>query len=831
MSALGRHRWQAVSPYLDEALEMTGEEQARLLASLQATEPSVAADLEALLAERDALNRGGFLEDPPSPQASLVGAVVGSYTLRSLIGEGGMGSVWLAERSDGRFEGKAAVKLLNVSLVGRSGEERFIREGHILARLNHPAVAHLIDAGVSTFGQPYLVLERVEGEHIDRYCERLGLDVAERVRLFLQVLEAVAHAHANLIVHRDIKPSNVLVRGDGRVKLLDFGIAKLLETEGATDSAVLTADGSRLLTPAYAAPEQMTGAAVTTATDVYSLGVLLYVLLTGRHPGGLATSAPAELLKAIVETTPAKPSEAVSSAAARRALRGDLDNIVAKALKKDPGERYASVVAFAGDLQAHLANQPVSARPDRWTYRASKFARRHAGALAAGAAVILAIAVLVGFYTTRLTAERDRARLEAEKAASVSALLTGLLTGADPYGESGGATPPTVRDLLDAGARRVDRELANQPELRAEMLTVIGRVYQRLNLNDRARVMLEQALALGRSASPEHPRVAETLNDLGVLLREAGDRKAALPILEESLAMRRRLLGTGHRDVAVTLVEIARTHADAGDARTAEPLFRDALAIRRKTLGNQHQETATSLNELGLLLWQNGDTAAAEPLLRENVAITRDASGGTHPNVATSLNNLGLLFLSQARAAEAEPLFREAVGISRTALGPRHSNTAVQLGNLAAALKEQGKHVEALGTAHDAIAALDTTDPANRSLHAAFLGTLARTHLDRRDPAAAELHAREMLTIRQSLYDDDHWLVAQARSILGAALSDLHRFEEAESLLLSAVGTIKPAPGAQGREYAATRQRLVALYEAMGKPGQADTYRARPGQP
>src|SRR5258708_2229708 len=365
MPALSPQRWQVVSPHLDRALEMTAEERSVLLLTLRAEDPTLADDLAALLDEREAVSREGFLEDSPpldAASASLAGHSFGAYTLVSPIGQGGMGSVWLARRSDGRFEGLSAVKLLNPSLIGRAGGERFRREGQILARLRHPHVAHLIDAGVSSAGQPYLVLEHVNGQRIDAYCDASGLEVRARLRLFLDVLEAVSHAHTNLIVHRDIKPSNVLVTPDGQVKLLDFGIAKLIEADapGATATA-LTRDGGAVLTPEYAAPEQVTGGAITTATDVYGLGVLLYLLLSGRHPAGDTRKPPAELFKAILETEAARLSDAVAptrppeprtlEAATKRAtspeklrrlLRGDLDTIVAKTLKKDAQERYPS---------------------------------------------------------------------------------------------------------------------------------------------------------------------------------------------------------------------------------------------------------------------------------------------------------------------------------------------------------------------------------------------------------------------------------------------------------------------------------------------------------
>ena len=438
MPQMDPERWRAASPRLDEALELAEDERAQWLAALREEDPKLADDVTVLLQEYDDTRRDRFLEaklellfdksaddgaagvDP----SALAGRIVGAYRLVSQIGQGGMGVVWLADRCDGQFEGRVAVKLLDIHF-GRL-EARFRREANILATLTHPNIAHLIDADVSSDRQPYLVLELVDGQPIDRYCDDRQLDVRARVELFLDVLGAVAHAHAHRIVHRDIKPPNVLVRTDGHVKLLDFGIAKLLRGDGDPSvSSTVTLEGGGAMTLAYAAPEQVRGQAVTAATDVYALGVLLYVLLTGQHPYGELTS-PADLMKAIVEVDPSAPSAAVvagrdpgsdpATVAANRGttaerlhrlLKGDLDTIVAKAVKKDPIDRYASAADLADDLRRHLASEPIRARSDSVGRRSLRFVRRHPSLTTAGTIGALAIGGIAAYYAVRPAVDPD----------------------------------------------------------------------------------------------------------------------------------------------------------------------------------------------------------------------------------------------------------------------------------------------------------------------------------------------------------------------------------------------------------------------------------------
>jgi serine/threonine protein kinase len=474
-------RWQRLSPWLDQVLDLPVDKRGDWLAALAERDAELAADLRELMAGGTAGAAAQTLLDAPPAVAlqALAGRRVGGYTLIEPLGEGGMGTVWLAERSDGRFEGRAAVKLLHAGLIQRSLAARFRREGAILARLSHPHIARLVDAGLTDDGQPYLVLEHVAGERIDEWCDAHRLGLRARVELFGQVLQAVQHAHAQLVVHRDLKPGNVLVDAQGKVKLLDFGIAKLLDAEDTPGEATeLTREGGRVLTPHYAAPEQARGERVTTATDVYALGLLLYLLLTGQHPrldaqGRYAPSTgELPLASRVVGDPGRRGGDALQAAALARGttpprlahgVAGDLDNILVKALRAEPGERYATAAAFADDLRRHLEGETVSARPDSWTYRASRFVGRHrAGvALAAGALVAIVTAAGVAEQQRREAEhERDLATRQRVATEAVAGFLEEELGQID---ESGRPLDPGAR--IDLAQRRAEQLFSDAPQV------------------------------------------------------------------------------------------------------------------------------------------------------------------------------------------------------------------------------------------------------------------------------------------------------------------------------------------------------------------------------
>ena len=490
-------RWRELSPLLDELLDLDAPARQARLKALRADSADLADDLAALLAHDNEARSGGFMAGAAAgpgveAEASLAGQRLGAYVLQSPLGQGGGGSVWRAVREDGRYDGAVAIKLLHLSLMGHAGAERFRREGQILARLMHPHIARLLDAGVTPGGQPYLVLELVEGQRIDQHCDAQRLSIEARLALFDDVLAAVAHAHTHGVIHRDLKPGNILVTADGAVKLLDFGIAKLLDDEaGSAESTELTRAGGRALTPDYAAPEQLRGEGVTTATDVYALGVLLYQLLCGRHPTAPLGGNAAEALRATLDTEPVAPSRRVSSAdtdtAGCRAshpqrlqhlLAGDLDTIVSHALRKLPTERYATVAAFAEDLRRYRAHEPVLARPDSLAYRTRKFVRRHRGAVAASVLTTLAISAgLVGtvWQAQRAQTEALRAKeqrdLALEKMAESQdiAKLLSLITTAMP--DKGQFTRET---LMAAAVRAVQGRPDLAARRKANMLLALS---------------------------------------------------------------------------------------------------------------------------------------------------------------------------------------------------------------------------------------------------------------------------------------------------------------------------------------------------------------------
>ena len=667
---LDRASWETLSALLDAALDLDPATRAAWLAERRREQPQLAAQLERLLEGEIQADTEGFLDlSRLQSRADLLlspdAQVLGPWKLERPLGYGGMGTVWLARRNDGRFEGSAAIKCLTYAFAGSESEARFRREGDVLARLTHPNIARLLDAGVSPSGQPYLVLEYVDGAPLDVWCDERRLDVPTRLRVFQQVLAAVAHAHANLIVHRDVKPSNILVTKDGSVKLLDFGIAKLLEQ--APGDATVTKE--RLLTFDSAAPEQIRGEPVSTATDIYALGILLYQLLTGRHPTNEDCPTPAARARAIIEVEPTPPSRAVArvtpEAASRieetrrapldrlrRIFRGDLDNIVAKALEKDPSRRYGTVAAFSEDLTRYANHVPVSARRATWTYRTGKFVQRNRGTVLAGAVVWFALigaAIVTAFQARAARLQRDAALYQTQRANAQIEFQTLLLSEV-------GDRPMTMREILDRGRDLLMHHATIDPRFLPSLLvdlsdryaeiggrqvrdtllskadsiaTALGATALRAQVRcDRVDVLRSEgrydeastAIAQGESLlalAPDPIVSVKCLDARGNLADETGHAEQSLAAFQDALAMRERLDQT--RDAAYfnLLSDMAAALDDAGHPREALATIARALDGMDSTGRGGMMSRTVMEHDAAVLLVNLGETAQAEQMLHD----------------------------------------------------------------------------------------------------------------------------------------------------------------------------------------------------------------------
>jgi serine/threonine-protein kinase len=662
VTGISKEALAALDPLLDQVLDLEPDEREIWFAALRLERPVLAGELESLLGQESLLEERGFLSGDGyagmfDGAPSLIGLQIGAYTLEEPIGQGGMGSVWLGRRSDGRFKGKAAVKLLNLALVDPIGVERFRREGTVLAQLTHPNIARMLDAGLAEAGQPYLVLEYVEGQRIDLYCDRHQLDPLARLALFRQVAGAVAHAHANLIVHRDLKPSNILVSPDGNVKLLDFGIAKLLESEASgAERSELTARGGLAFTPEYAAPEQVLGGPITTATDVYSLGVLLYLLLAGRHPtsGGSVTTA--GHLSGILDTEPPRLSVAVggaSSARLKRLYRGDLDNILAKALKKEPAQRYPTVTALADDLERHLRHEPVQARPDSYGYRARKFVRRNRAAVLVSsltAAALVVATVVTASQMVEARKQRDEAVFQARRGKAQMEFQTLLLSSLGPK-------PLTAREILDRGRVLLEREWIGEPRFTSGITLNLASHYRQLGDNQKEAELLARAESLALHAGAADMlvpvRCAQVSN-----IHHRDSTARALALLDRTRSL---FSGADRSDVAGCLLVEADIAYFTDRADTAVILGRRALGLLDSLGDTTGMQYIGALNSLANAL-ENSGRGREAIMAYERINDVLDRSGrreSVFHSVIT--NNIGIALSNLGEMNAAEPVLRGTV--------------------------------------------------------------------------------------------------------------------------------------------------------------------------
>ena len=669
-------RWATLSPLLDELLELSGEAREMRLYQMQEQYPELAQELLKMMDLEK--SHPDFMAEPLANLDNLsprIGDEIGPYRLVSLLGEGGMGQVWLAVRSDGLYERRVALKLLRPGLGDAGLRLRFTRERQILARLAHANIARLLDAGIMADGQPYLALDYVNGEPITDYVKRLNLDLRNRLLLFRQVCDAVSHAHANLVVHRDLKPSNIMVTPNGDVMLLDFGIAKLLDhrTGEHTD---ITQTGHRTFTLHYAAPEQLRGEIISTLTDVYALGVVLYEILAGCKPYSPERKTDAAWEEAILKDEPIKPSQALlkntfaiaqsHNKRVAKQLANDLDNVVLKALAKDPEARYASVESFKQDLLRYLDGQPVHARADSMGYRAQKYIQRHAFAVAAGVGVstVLAIALTITSW------QANQALKEANRAEAMQGFVVALF---ENTGDKANPEDINVRELLDAGVRRADTELANQPQARAELLGLIARLRSGLG-DDREAVRLldKQAMAFMQLDinTPAELRL-ESLAVRGHSLRQLGQSAACVRDLAPYLQVAEDIADKAPKASSDYFSELGRCHGAQGGVSVARDLFGKALQLR-KNINMDKALQAESLADLAKLLGDEKKYPQAITQAREALSMLRLASGERNALGVGIWYDLGRFYRGAGNLREAEAGFRQALDISQNRFGVNH---------------------------------------------------------------------------------------------------------------------------------------------------------------
>jgi serine/threonine-protein kinase len=786
--------WRRVKEVVADLAPLSAPARAEALDLACVGDPRLRAEVLSLLSSLD--SHAAFLEpNEPLPSAAAeadarIGSSIGPYRIEGVIGHGGMGAVYRAVRADGQFDKEVAVKFVRRGPWPSLLAERFDRERRTLARLNHPNIAGLIDGGTTPEGIPYIVLELVHGVPVDEFCDGNRLNVRKRVELFLKVCDAVEYAHRNLIVHRDLKPGNILVTPEGTPKLLDFGIAELIGEE--TDAGASQVSRS-FTTPEYASPEQLRGEAITTTSDVYSLGVLLYRLLAGSRPyslQGIPRSEVARYVGSLVLTAPSdrvsrpRPGEDAVGAdeqqpaqrrAVRRQLAGDLDAVVAKALNRNPQERYASADRLADDLRRYLAGLPVRARRGGPGYRLSKFVRRHATGVAAGTLVLVSLGA--GVLGTLWQARE--ARKEATKAEEISRFLQSMLSSASPS-ELG--KDVTVAEVLDRAARTADAELAAQDQARAGVLHTIGESYISLGLYDKGFEVLTRALAASEAGyGPRHQETGRAVHSLAYAAYKTGSHRKADSLFGIAVPLIRA--GSPNPTVALAsvLTDYGMLKRDRGMNVEAVPLFREAVEVQRAS-GGPRSERATLLSNLGPALMDIHETAAAESAYQEALEIQLETLGGGHVDVSFTLTNLAFVHLQRGDPEGATGLFRRALQIRLAALPPTHPDLALARVNLAGALMEQQRYREAEAEARRAKAAIDSIpgiDPLQASSASALLGrVLARQ--GRHDEAVGLLQAA--LTARESRLPPDHPGVFKLRNDLVASLNALGRNAEAAAL-------------------------------------------------
>ena len=834
-------RWQQIQSLFDQLIDSDTGERTVHLARACGDDMELLSSVESLL-ESDRRSEDPLLHVIGEAAESLledhrdrlIGTHIGPYRVLSILGHGGMSTVYRGERDDAQFQQTVAIKVLQNATLHPRLRNRLHSERHILATLDHPSIARLIGSGDLEDGTPYLVMEHVDGESIDQYCDSRTLFIRERLELFVQVCAAVQYAHRNLVVHRDIKPSNIFVTDEGAPKLLDFGIAKLLAPENLSHTLPVTRLQERILTPENAAPEQVLGRPITTATDIYALGVLLYQLVTGRSPYRLLSYSQLQLERAICMDDPVRPSQIVASKLngendadrsrisdrrglspqrLRARLSGDLDAIIAMAMRKEPDRRYPSVEAFADDLNRHLLGQPVRARQGDWRYNTSKFMRRHLLAVAGVAAAFVGLAIIAGvtlWQNHRIELAREATAQERDRAQQVSAFLVDVFSQADPFNAQG--KEPTAKDLLDQGAAKISGNLTLQPEVHAELLESIGLAYRHQGLSERAIPLFEQAVAIRRQERPlDNARVAVAMANLARALTDAGHLISAQSNLEEAVTLSESG-NAQNSQTADILVQFGHFALDAkSDPARAAQLFNRALKIYNATTGDQSLQMAQTLNGLASAAVWTADYSLAEHYQREALTIFQALVSRNHPDNAAALATLGYILTQRGKYVEAEQVLNEALQIENSVFGVDSQRSAPIHADLGILYDSEGDIPRAIAATQTALKITREHLGARHYLSGYYLDALANLYLKTNDLASAETDARQALAVYAESLPARHLYVATTHQLLGEVLLRRGSPAEAESELRIALDMDTALAGADSWRAARSEASLAWL--------------------
>ena len=763
---------------------------------------------------------------------------VNNYKILEKIGRGGMGSVYLAERSDKTYESHVAVKILRRGLDSDDILSRFKIERQILAQLNHPNITHLLDGGITSDGRPYFVMEYVKGKPITEYCNDNRLTIEQRIELFIRICDAIAYAHQNLVIHRDLKPGNILVTEGGIVKLLDFGIAKLIDDK-RNQYHTISETGQRFMTPEYSSPEQIRGKQINTASDVYQLGLVLYKLLCDKTPFTFKDDSLVERERVILEQEPGKPSAVFAKkedsnikdisdkrsstpARIRKKIKGDLDTIILRALHKEPEKRFSSVVEMKEDLIRYLKGLPVQSQRDSLKYRTEKFIKRNKVPVSIASGFMLALIIFGLIYNHSITDQRNQAQREAMKASQVTSFLIDLFEANDPT--ITGGEDISAWELLEYGEERIEI-LEGQPEVQAQMFDVTGQIYRKIGEFEKSENLLNNALEIRKELLGEnHPETLSNYDKLGLLMSDQGRFSEAESILRNVLDIRKKNDMLKDPATADTKSNLAYVIRRIGDHNEAEELYRQSLEIRQNAYGNKHELTIESMSSLGVTLLHKPDYTEGEKIFREVLELRKELLGPVHPDLAMSYNNLGALLLLVGKFEESTGMFREALDMRKKLFGDRHPKVALTTNNLAIAYGELGNYEESESYFNEALTTRTNLFGEDNVNTAISKFSLALLNLKTNEPEEALSYSQDAYQVFLEKLSEDHSFTARSMLAMGNAYLMLEEHDSAREYIEKGFRKIQEIHEEHSLELALAQWDYAKYLFKTGEIDQANMY-------